>query len=70
MSRLRSGNMRCFREIKSLAERYGFTLDRVTQKGHFMWRHPAGHVVVTGSDLKGYAPLKNAEENFRVATRQ
>jgi len=58
-----------FKELESLAVRYGFSFDGRTGKGHYKWKHPTGKTVFTVSKLDGVEKreLKNSERKFRAA---
>jgi predicted RNA binding protein YcfA (HicA-like mRNA interferase family) len=54
-------------ELHSLAKRYGFLLYRTGK--HYIWRHPAGGMVVTPRSMTNtYRGLRNVEAEMRRAS--
>jgi predicted RNA binding protein YcfA (HicA-like mRNA interferase family) len=51
------------KDIKAMAERYGFSL--VRQKKHFVFKHPSGAVFVCGKSASDYRAIRNAERDIR-----
>jgi predicted RNA binding protein YcfA (HicA-like mRNA interferase family) len=51
------------KDIKKLAEKYGFVL--VRQKKHFVFKHPSGAVFTCGKSSSDHRALKNAERDLR-----
>jgi hypothetical protein len=57
------------RELKSLAEGLGYTLEGQTRRGHLRWRHADGHFVIIGTDLGNWRNLKNSIRTLRYGAR-
>lgn len=57
--------MKAFRELKALAEKYGFRAAGRTTRGHYIWERN-GYRVVTVSKLGDRRTLLNMTRHFRV----
>jgi predicted RNA binding protein YcfA (HicA-like mRNA interferase family) len=51
------------KEIKLLAKRYGFILQR--QIKHFIFKHPSGAVLVASKSTNDYRALRNTERQIK-----
>lgn len=51
------------KDIKKLAEKYGFVLAR--QKKHFVFKHPSGAIFTCSKSCSDHRALKNAERDLR-----
>jgi len=51
------------KEIKLLAERYGFVLQRQTK--HFIFKHPSGAILVTSKSTRDPRALRNTEQQIK-----
>jgi predicted RNA binding protein YcfA (HicA-like mRNA interferase family) len=51
------------KEIKLLAKRYGFVLQR--QRKHFVFKHPSGAILITSKSTNDYRALRNTEREIK-----
>lgn len=51
------------KEIKLLAKRYGFVLQRQTK--HFIFKHPSGAILVTSKSTRDHRALRNTEREIK-----
>lgn len=58
-----------YRELKALADQYGFEYEGLTQRGHHIWRHRVTRRVVhTVSSPRDRRAIKNCERDFKGVT--